>query len=382
MPNELILPAVEVKQAPGRKLYCFAVDGKLVHRFAAISRVSRKEDGGLHGYQRPEVLSHIEGIRDYIESSSPMVPNAIVLAFDSRVRFKAASGVTTTPYSRPGVLIIPLGRDEQSDEQKPGFVVDGQQRIAAIRDATIRSFPICVTAFITNDVRQQTEQFLLVNSTKPLPKGLIYELLPRTDAQLPVQLHRRRLPALLLEQLNLDPNSPLKGMIHTATNPVGRIKDNSILKMLENSLNDGALHKFRKLGSKEADIESMLELLRNYWTAISRVFHPEWGLSTKQSRLMHGAGIVSMGFIMDTISEHIQSTRIPTDLQYEAELQSLRPMCRWTTGEWDFGNGQKRKWNELQNTSQDIDLLSKYLIAQYRSRVMHQEKTPHRTSRR
>jgi hypothetical protein len=50
MKNELRLPAVEVHQSPGRKLYSFAVDGKLVHRFATISRVNRQEDGGLHGY--------------------------------------------------------------------------------------------------------------------------------------------------------------------------------------------------------------------------------------------------------------------------------------------------------------------------------------------
>ena len=32
--------------------------------------------------------------------------------------------------------------------------------------------------------KEQTEQFILVNSTKPLPKGLIYELLPGTEATL------------------------------------------------------------------------------------------------------------------------------------------------------------------------------------------------------
>ena len=34
-------------------------------------------------------------------------------------------------------------------------------------------------------------------------------------------------------------------MIRTPTMPEGKIKDNSILKMLENSLSDGALYGFR-----------------------------------------------------------------------------------------------------------------------------------------
>ena len=45
----------------------------------------------IEGYQRPEVLSHIGEIRNYLESQSPMVPNAIVVAFDSRVHFEPSS---------------------------------------------------------------------------------------------------------------------------------------------------------------------------------------------------------------------------------------------------------------------------------------------------
>ena len=39
-------------------------------------------------------------------------------------------------------------------------------------------FPIAVNAFFVADAHEQKEQFILVNSTKPLPKGLLYELLP------------------------------------------------------------------------------------------------------------------------------------------------------------------------------------------------------------
>ena len=76
--------------------------------------------------------------------------------------------------------------------EKPGFIVDGQQRVAAIRDANIGHFPICATAFIAADESEQREQFILVNSTKPLPKGLIYELLPETNGRLPTALQKRQ----------------------------------------------------------------------------------------------------------------------------------------------------------------------------------------------
>ena len=53
----------------------------------------------------------------------------------------------------------------------------------------------------SGDVREQRSQFILVNNTKPLPTGLINELLPATEGELPVALLRRRYPAVLLEQL-------------------------------------------------------------------------------------------------------------------------------------------------------------------------------------
>src|SRR5436190_551980 len=139
--EEVRLPAIEIKQGSTRKFYSFAIDGKLLPRFATISRIRRDTGNELIGYQRPEVLSHI----------------------------------------------------------------------AAIRDAQVSHFPICATAFIAESEIEQREQFILVNSTKPLPKGLIYELLPETETELPTLLQRRKFPARLLTTLNSDTDSPLKG---------------------------------------------------------------------------------------------------------------------------------------------------------------------------
>jgi DGQHR domain-containing protein len=373
--TELRVPAIEVRQGADRLLYSFAIDGKLISNFATVSRIRREEGKGLSGYQRPEVLSHIAEIRNYLETESPMVPNAVVIAFDTRIRFEPSSeSVSTIAYTKVGTLIIPIDTNLAS-EDKPGFIVDGQQRLAAIRDAEIESFPICVTAFITNEVHEQTEQFILVNSTKPLPKGLIYELLPNTEAALPSLLQRRRFPAYLLDLLNHEENSPLKGRIQTPTTPLGNIKDNSILKMLENSLSDGILYRFRYTPDGLGDVDSIMTVLRNYWGAVSKVFDQAWDLPPRRSRLVHGAGIISLGFLMDAIAERHRRMTIPSEHQFAADLEPLQEVCRWTDGYWDFGPGCQRKWNEIQNTSRDIQLLSNYLLVQYKSLVWNQDKT-------
>ena len=144
--------------------------------------------------------------------------------------------------SAPAYCAIPVDEGE-AEADKPGWIVDGQQRTAAIRDADVDSFPIYVTAFVTDSVADQRSQFILVNSTKPLPKGLIHELLPSTPAgDLPPALLKRRYPALLLDRLNYDAGSPLQRRIRTPTTAEGTIKDNSILKMLSMSIEDGALY--------------------------------------------------------------------------------------------------------------------------------------------
>ena len=58
------VPAIRVRQG-GHFIYCFGIDGKRIHDFATVSRVHR-DDHGLNGYQRPEVLSHIKAIRRYL----------------------------------------------------------------------------------------------------------------------------------------------------------------------------------------------------------------------------------------------------------------------------------------------------------------------------
>jgi len=358
--NILRLSAIEITQGQDRKLYSFAVDGKRLQEFCTVSRVSRFKGEHLHGYQRPEVVSHINQIKDYLESENPILPNAIVVAFDESVRFiPGPRFATDASYSRIGTLEIPIGVD-LLDEEKPGWIVDGQQRSAALRDARISQFPVCVVGFIANGLEEQRQQFILVNATKPLPKGLIYELLPSTDGKLPLALARRRLPSLLAEHLNYDAESPLQGMIRTPTNGNGVIADNSILKMLENSITDGVLYNFE-------DLEEQLDVLKEFWYGVKKTFPDAWGKPPRHSRLMHGAGVVAMGFLMDTIADRNKKQRKLTAKLFNEELAPLRKVCRWTDGHWDFGSGVSLKWNEVQNVPRHIQMLSGYLLNQYRS---------------
>jgi DGQHR domain-containing protein len=373
---ELRFPALEIQQSDGATLYAFAADGKQIPLFSAVSRVGRDTESSITGYQRPEVVAHIAAIRQYLESGQPMIPNSIVIAFDERVQFVPARAKSPTVYSRPGTLIIPVD-ERHTDAEKPGWIVDGQQRTAAIREARIDEFPICITAFVTASEEDQRAQFILVNSTKPLPKGLIYELLPSTNGALPIALQRKRFPSYLLDRLNYDDDSPLDGLIRTPTTPDGIIKDNSVLRMLENSLYDGVLYHYRDPDTGEGDTDSMLRVLKDYWAAVRDTFSDAWGLPSRRSRLMHGVGVVSLGFIMDAIGDEFLPDATPTADDFTRGLAHLVPCCRWTGGYWQFARDHLRRWNDLQNTPRDIQLLTDLLLSEYR-----RSRSPSRRPRR
>ncbi|MGV9862631.1 DGQHR domain-containing protein DpdB [Rhodococcus koreensis] len=360
---EVRVPALEVKQG-NRRIYCFAVDGKKLHDFTTVSRVNRDDDGGLSGYQRPEVLSHIAAIRRYLESDSAMLPNAIVLAFDSRVVFKPSRARRTVDYATSGELVIPV--DESLDEaDKPALLVDGQQRTAAIRDADIAEFPVAAVGFIADGAEEQRSQFILVNNTKPLPKGLIHELLPDTTGYLPPKYKRRQLPAQVMTRLNIDTDSPFCRAISTPTSPDGYIKDNSVLKMIENSLYDGALYQYRNPEDGTGDIEQMVLHLKIFWGLVESTWPIEWKQIPRKSRLTHGAGIQSMGYVMDSLTEGKLADDLPS-AGLDRKLANLSDITAWMSGTWQLAPGDERRWNALQNTPNDVKLLTNVLLRSLR----------------
>jgi DGQHR domain-containing protein len=360
------VPAVEYHQGKQTKhrLFCFAVEGKHITDFAAVARVGRDENAALFGYQRPEVLKHIKEIRNYLEEAeSPMIPNAIVVAFDNSVAFSPIETHSTGP-GRVGILKIPT--PESPAENKPGWIVDGQQRTAAIREADISSFPVCVVGFVAANETEQREHFVRVNSAKPLPKDLIFELLPATDGVLSRHLMSKREPARLAGILNVHADSPFNGRIRMPTCPKGVISYSAVLRMLENSLRDGALYEIVTLNPEaEADKET-LKFLFDYWSAVAEIFHVAWKLAPTKSRLTHGCGILSIGYLMEEIAHTVGPTTNDRRAAFRRELTKIERTCAWTAGEWIFTEDIRRRWNDIQNTPNDTSLVTNYLLASYR----------------
>lgn len=330
-------PTISPRQAGGPTVVCFAASARRIMEIARIERIGRDGDGRLNGFQRPQIASHIREIGDYLATPDAMLPNSIVIAFSS----EHASLVD-------GELRV------STDGGAPGWVVDGQQRLCAASGIDNVDFELPVAAFLCEDMLELNRQFILINNTRPLSKPLIYELLPGVTG-LPHRLSDRAGAALLIEALNYDPASSLRGMIHQQTNPDGIIRDTIMQKLLMNSMRDGAL--------RTLDGERLLDegrrMVSDFFAAVASVFASDWiGHTPKSSRLLHGAGLVTMGFAMDEITGRYGTVDRPG---FERWLRHLEGHTHWSSGEWDFGS-ERRKWSSIQNTNADYRLLSHHIV--------------------
>jgi len=221
-------------------------------------------------------------------------------------------------------------------------------------------FEVFVTAFVCSDENELHKQFILINNTKPLPKSLIYELLPRiTD--LPDRYSSRSTASELVELLNFHEDSSLKGLIKQQTNPDGVIADTAIQKVIMNSLNDGVL---RLMYAGPEFMDEAFRLIDSFYRAVAKVFPEAWmGHKPTTSRLVHGAGVMSMGYVMETLFSMYGAK---TEDAFVAGLKPLIGKVAWTSGVWDFAHDDIRKWNSIQNVPRDIRQLSQHLISTIR----------------
>ena len=308
----------------------------------------------------------MKGIADYISKGNVLFPNAIILAMSPKVRFVASRGTKATGdegLSQSGTLTIPIYKEGQ----RVAWIVDGQQRSLALAQVRKIEMIVPVVGFVSDDLNMQREQFILVNKARPLPNRLINELLPETiGITLPRDLAARKVPSEICDFLNRDPSSPFFKLIKRPSDKGPNdavITDTAIVAMVRNSIDSplGALAPYKANSRDPADIESMYKTLINFWSAVKVTFPHAWGKNPSQSRLMHSAGIIAMGALMDRIYARLSPNQDSQKIIQE-ELKVVVNECRWTSGTWETLG---LAWNEIESTPQGIKKLQSALIQAY-----------------
>ena len=173
MTNAVKANAITVKQNSDIPVFSFFLKGEDILKIADISRLRKDSDGVLLGYQRGEVINHVNEIVTFLDSEKILFPNAIILAMSSSVTFKKSINTELeNQNSELGILEIPI----ENNNQKPAWIVDGQHRTMALSKCKNPDILVPVIGFISNDIEVHRSQFLLNKKVKPHPSGLINEL--------------------------------------------------------------------------------------------------------------------------------------------------------------------------------------------------------------
>ena len=224
-----------------------------------------------------------------------------------------------------------------------------------------------ITAFVSDDFEVHRTQFLLVNKVKPLPSGLISELLPAVNTVLPASLSKNKIPSALCDILDKDPESPFCGLIIRETTDrkatsTAVVTDNSLIHVIRTSLNSvhGCLYQYRNVATGEIDVDGVRLTLNLFWQQVKATFPDAWGKDPKSSRLMGGVGIRAMGALMDRIMGSVSVSDPEAPGRINAALKPLEGRCAWTAGTWELLNNLQ--WKHLQNTPAHVNLLSNMLI--------------------
>ena len=296
-----------------------------VMALAEIDRATRDADGRLTGFQRQPVRSHVADIASALRAPGARLPSPVTVG------------------------LVP------GDATGKAKVLDGQQRLLACIAAGHREpIPVILSEFDSH--QELREAFVAINNARPLPPGLVAEILSRTEP-LPPRLGDETLARLLAESLNYEPRSPIRGLVRQQTNPGGTLRDTALVRGLRHSLAHGMLSGLK--GQREQVMSHGLSACMAFYGAVRDAWSCSFdGHTPETSRLVHSAGTVAALHAMDVIHARAGSC---AEEDFCAPLLAISHRCSWTSGAWDFGSGNVLPWNAVQAVPSHYASLSLHL---------------------
>ena len=114
----------------------------------------------------------------------------------------------------------------------------------------------------------------------------------------------------------------------------------------------------------ETDFKRIQRLIYIFWKAVKDTWPEAWGLPPNKSRLMHSAGLLAMGRLMDLVMWNVDVDDPVSVRKVMNSLEKMKPYCQWTSGKWE--DLDSLEWNKIQNLPNHVKMLSNYLIRSFR----------------
>lgn len=279
------------------------------------------------GYQRELSQEHARRIQQFLkgEGGTSVLPTNIIL--NSRKPFR--------------VTQIGDGLVEIEFKDFPLYIIDGQHRISALRQAEengttdLTHYELGVT--LTNfQLRDEMIHFRNINgrSNRP-PKALSdvlmgrlaeeYGLVPSSiEEQGTIRANR------VVMRLATDPNSPWYGKV-----ALGGTRRRAFHLTVQSALTTSMRNMFTngRFSDPEENVDTIYHIFANFWEAIAEVW-PEAMENPYQYLFMRGGGFFAWHKVLSRILTNLNFT--PTKEQFVEALTGLRDTTGWDATFWQF----------------------------------------------
>lgn len=368
----------------------FTIDGRAIRSFAAIDRLDAIAGTGS---QRDEIVKHVKAIAQGM-LDGVQVPNSVILVFHDNIfawdpkegdaipesfvvcRSLADEWSSVPHPAMSGRIVqevkaieldIPF-RAAAFDSEKTALLVDGQQRTAALSLVDIDlvpSYQLSVNALI-GDASEAKQTFRIANNTVKITSDFSRALLGAMD-EAPGYVKKERLVAQAVKRLALDDEtSPFYGLVKHPGVPAKKepIVYNTLFAVIS-AFEQSSL-------DFNDDFVRLADCVKRSFSIVREIWPKAWGISSAQSKLMHGAGLRAMSRVLIDL---IDANHRNNGFNYEApqvwaetreSIKRLSTRVQWT--QEDALQGTKVQNNiyvqdilPKQNTNQDIEKLTSFL---------------------
>jgi DGQHR domain-containing protein len=392
--TRLILTAVESRIAEETSRFQFTCNGRLIRSIARIDRLDAIQGTGQ---QRNEIRRHVNAIAEGVAAGTP-IPNPVLLVLlEEKTSFEEEeedsegapesfavirplqewlevdvatnSSVEVVQRLRLVEIDIPFRR-AAFDQEKCALLVDGQQRTAALAMVSVDERPVVdlSVALMVANAPSAGKVFTVANSTQKIATDFSRALLA-TMPDAPDYLKDEQTIAATCRLLALvDTESPFHDIVKY---PGVRAKPSHVVAY--NTLFH-VLTVFDNASFVTGDPDGLAELVKRAFKPVAQIWPEAWGVKvTNDARLMHGASLRALArLLVMKIAEYRSGHDLLSDSlwsEVQKSVERLAPRIAWTTADALEGtqtarDNFERRIQPMQNTSQDIQKLEKFLLAQ------------------
>jgi len=290
-----------------------------IHRYTSPDKIN---EIGM-GVQRQRHDKWVEELKDGLKSSKAEMWSTAIVYFDQeKIEYNKLRD-----YNGQEIGVIIINYDGHVyDAEKPGWILDGQQRMWALENIAIASddpdslkligpVTIAIGEFYNEDIGTKLNfirrTFSHANKTQNLPKNFRKDLIGTLDDySQEIMTKKDKQDALIssiIRYLNTDNDSPFKDIIDMQNRGLPRIQGDLIswgamYYIVQEILEYEAFNK-EDLPIPELDsrYKFNLDLIKDYFNAIKYIYSSEWEQAIQDSRLRSRLVLSSFSMLIGKI---------------------------------------------------------------------------------